>query len=258
MRPFLIDAQIIPSRALNAVPDFTGAAGDPLHAFDMPTLFSGMLDRRVAIAQTQLAENIGALLPGEEASVAHAVPRRRREFAAGRACAHTAMAALGLPSSPLPRGQDRVPIWPQAVVGSITHSDRYAAAAVALRDQGFKSLGIDVEPAEPLQPELWELVFLPRERAWLKAHGDDASGLLARVCYSAKECAFKCQYTLTRSMLGFHDLHVTIDHDRTTFIAEFLQDAFPFRRGSILVGHVRIGHGAIACAMQLGGVPLVD
>ena len=68
---------------------------------------------------------------------------------------------------PLPRiRNDRVPIWPDDLVGSITHTDLCAAAAVARRDQGFVAIGIDLEPADALPPELWA-----RSPDWLARYG---------------------------------------------------------------------------------------
>ena len=67
----------------------------------------------------------------------------------------------------MPRAQDRVPIWPDDLVGSITHTDLWAAAAVARRDQGFVAIGIDLEPADALPPELSASVCTPEEQAKL-------------------------------------------------------------------------------------------
>ena len=44
------------------------------------------------------------LFPAEEAAIARAVPKRRSEFATGRACARAALAKLGLPPSPVHTG----------------------------------------------------------------------------------------------------------------------------------------------------------
>ena len=61
------------------------------------------------------------LFPAEEALVRTADPRRRAEFTAGRACARTALARLGLPTAPVLAGRAGEPRWPAGVTGSITH-----------------------------------------------------------------------------------------------------------------------------------------
>ncbi|MEV4420566.1 hypothetical protein AB0L40_11415 [Patulibacter sp. NPDC049589] len=62
-----------------------------------------------------------SVFPEEFVAVRHAVETRRREFVTGRACAHRALAALGVPVVPIMSGPNREPLWPEGVVGSITH-----------------------------------------------------------------------------------------------------------------------------------------
>ena len=91
-----------------------------------------------------------ALFPEEEALLASAIEKRRREFATGRMCAHSALQQLGYPAGAILRGSRGEPLWPEGVVGSITHCDGYRAAAVA-RSQEIVTLGIDAEPTPPFQ-----------------------------------------------------------------------------------------------------------
>ncbi|HEY7101617.1 MAG TPA: 4'-phosphopantetheinyl transferase, partial [Mycobacteriales bacterium] len=90
-----------------------------------------------------------ALLPEEEVLVARAVGKRRAEFTTVRTCARIALGRLGLPPAPLLSGPKREPLWPDGVVGSITHCDGYRAVAVARADQ-LATIGIDAEPHDTL------------------------------------------------------------------------------------------------------------
>jgi 4'-phosphopantetheinyl transferase EntD len=74
--------------------------------------------------------------------------------------------------------------------------------AVAARAQHVRSLGLDVEPDAPLDPELWDEVCAPAEAAWLAAQAPARRGRLAKLVFSAKECAYKCQYPLTGRCSG--------------------------------------------------------
>ena len=65
-------------------------------------------------------------------------------------------------------------------------------------------------------------------------------GLLARAVFCAKECAFKCQFPVSQTMLNFEDLTVSIDLDCETFIAIFRRDTPAFPHGALLRGRVRI------------------
>src|SRR3979409_1002599 len=52
----------------------------------------------------------------------HATQKRQREFLAGRWCAEEALQCLGAGSTHVAMAKDRAPIWPDGVVGSITHT----------------------------------------------------------------------------------------------------------------------------------------
>jgi 4'-phosphopantetheinyl transferase EntD len=113
------------------------------------TYFATLLNSRIAVAEAPLRGGLPDL-PAE-----HAVPCRQLEFATGRECARQAIAALGRAKTSLPRVPDRVPIWRDDLVGSITHTRDPVAAVVAQRDHGFATIGIDLEPATALLPDLW-------------------------------------------------------------------------------------------------------
>ncbi len=163
------------------------------------------------------------LLPEEESAIGGAVERRRREFAAGRAAARQAMDALGLPKRPIPMGRDRAPVWPEGVVGSISHSDAFCLAAVARSDRVL-ALGVDVEPDLPLEETLWDSVLTPDELAWLSARPAGERGRLARLIFSAKECVYKARYPLTRTLHGFTDMRVDLDLPAGAYRAVLLRD----------------------------------
>ena len=191
------------------------------------------------------------LLPGERAAIEHAVDKRRREFIAGRTCARRAMAALGEPPAPILQGEDRAPIWPQSLVGCITHTDTRCAVAIARVADGFRSLGLDIEPATAIKPELLRIICLPEERAYLDSQSAGERGLLGKLIFSAKECAYKCQYTLSRTFLDFHAMRVYPDLAGGGFVAVFQRAAGSFAAGDELRGRLLVDQGYIMTAMTL-------
>src|SRR5699024_1469353 len=102
----------------------------------------------------------------ERDQITQAVAKRRSEYAGARACARAAMAKLGIDPAPLPKGPDGGPQWPGGVVGSLTHTEGYRAAAVAF-SLGVRSVGVDAERHGPLPPGVLRTVALPSERDWL-------------------------------------------------------------------------------------------
>lgn len=90
--------------------------------------------------------------PASEArACARASTKRLREFRSGRNLARQVLADLGAPTPALPVAPDRTPVWPRGIRGSITHCDDLAIAVAA---RGLPGLGVDVEPARPLPPEV--------------------------------------------------------------------------------------------------------
>jgi enterobactin synthetase component D len=138
-----------------------------------------------------------------------ALPARRREFLAGRYCARLALGAL-LPGGPLPdveRGADGAPLWPEGIVGSITHAGSLVSAAAA-RTADVRGIGIDTERLERFEKPtgVARLVLLPGEAA---AGGPALPDRLRLpLVFSAKEALFKCLYPLVRRRFYFESAAV--------------------------------------------------
>jgi 4'-phosphopantetheinyl transferase EntD len=165
------------------------------------------------------------LFPEEEALLAKAVDKRRREFSTGRACARGALAALGVPRAPILRGERGAPQWPPGIVGSITHCAGYRAAAVAW-ERDVATIGLDAEPDEALPAGVLDRVSLPDERTRLRGLAAAAPGTCwDRLLFSAKESVYKAWFPLARRWLGFEDADITINAEDGTFGARLLVPA---------------------------------
>jgi 4'-phosphopantetheinyl transferase EntD len=149
-----------------------------------------------------------ALFPDEAQCLRGAVPKRAQEFAAGRLCARRLLAEFGIEEFPLRVGEDRQPLWPDSLVGSITHTTGFCAAAVAQKNQ-IRALGIDSELAGGVKEELWRWICTPHEISWLQSLPPAEQPRAATLIFSAKESFYKCQFALTQERLYFHD--ATID-----------------------------------------------
>jgi 4'-phosphopantetheinyl transferase EntD len=162
------------------------------------------------------------LFPEEEALVARAVDKRRREFTTGRGCARSALAALGVAPAPILRGERGAPQWPPGIVGSITHCAGYRAAAVG-RARDVLAIGLDAEPDEVLPDGVLKAISLPSERERLRDLAARAPGTSwDRLLFSAKESVYKAWFPLARRWLGFEDADITINPEGGTFDARLL------------------------------------
>ena len=182
--------------------------------------------------------------------MARAVPNRLAEFTAGRAAARCAMAALGLPHTAIPAGQDRAPVWPDGVVGSIAHADGICAAIVA-RLGSVWAVGVDLEPGVALDPDLWPQVCTMPEQAFLASQPKEFRGHFAKLIFSAKESAYKCIYPHIQTVLGFDAMQISIDLSRHQFTATLCQPVGRWAKGDQLTGGYGRANGLIVTAMVL-------
>jgi 4'-phosphopantetheinyl transferase EntD len=148
------------------------------------------------------------LLPAEAACLTSgAVEKRRREFAAGRLCARRAMAELGIQDFALRVGEDRQPLWPESIVGSISHTIGLCAAVIAPRSC-VAAVGLDSEVVGGVAPDIWQTICVPAELAWLESLPAAQRAGAVTLVFSTKEAFYKCQYPVTAEWLNFEDLRV--------------------------------------------------
>jgi 4'-phosphopantetheinyl transferase EntD len=151
------------------------------------------------------------LFPQEEALVARAVEKRRREFTTGRWCARRALAELGVARAPILVGERGAPGWPPGIVGSITHCPGYAAAVVGRSDR-VATIGIDAEPDEPLPDGVLEEISLPAERDRL-ARLEPGGVSWERLLFCVKEAVYKAWFPLARRWLEFTEADAELRPD---------------------------------------------
>lgn len=185
------------------------------------TLLSTLLPAHIRCSE-QHGTAYGNLFTSELASLGpNVVGARRKEFAAGRTCARNALAQMGILSTPILRGQQREPLWPEGVVGSITHCRDYCAAAVS-SSEDQASIGIDAEPNEVLPIGVLDLVASPRERSFLSSTGT-SEVCWDRLLFSIKESIYKIWYPLEQTWLSFNEVQVDVHRVSCTFQAAILR-----------------------------------
>ncbi len=136
-----------------------------------------------------------------------AVRKRHIEHLAGRWCAREALRRHHPHHAcfVVHTDDERAPVWPDGLVGSITHTQGFASAAVARRED-FHGLGIDTEQRFTLDraQRLHELIAAPGERARLLTVAELPEADAITVMFSAKESLYKCLHPTVRRYFGFH------------------------------------------------------
>lgn len=151
------------------------------------------------------------LFPSEQAEIAKATEKRRREFTTVRHCARLALLQLGRSPAPILPGPGRAPQWPAGVVGSLTHCDGYRAAAAA-PDNRFAMIGIDAEPHRPLPPGVLAVIARDEETRRLAELAEEFPGTQwDTLAFSAKEAVYKAWFPSTRGPIDFKDVALTFD-----------------------------------------------
>jgi 4'-phosphopantetheinyl transferase EntD len=183
---------------VSAIQSQTATLSTRLHDLFPPTTLA---------AELLGAGDVTTLLPAEAQYVARAVAKRQQEFAAGRECSRLLLAQFGIVDFALRVGDDREPLWPDALVGSITHTEHFCAVVVAEKTR-LSAVGIDSEISGSVKPELWESICTDVERAWLDTLEVSQQAAAATLIFSAKEAFYKSQFPLMRQKLHFHDATV--------------------------------------------------
>jgi 4'-phosphopantetheinyl transferase EntD len=155
------------------------------------------------------------LLLEEERSLGNVVPARRREFRAGRIYARQALQGLGAGTSVIPIGDNRAPLWPAGVVGSISHTRSLCVVAVGSTAE-FLGIGIDIEEDSPLSCELAQLVSGAAETEGRDEIERRLGCDLPKLLFVIKEAFYKMYFSLTGRFLAFHDVRVELDVEKHT------------------------------------------
>ena len=117
-------------------------------------------------------------------------------------CRARSIEGIGATGHAIKKSASGAPTWPIGVVGSLAHDAEIAVAAVAIRRE-FSSVGIDVEPASALDPDVLDLVATETERMEIQ---DDL--FLGRVLFTIKEAVYKAVFPLDGEFLDHHDVEV--------------------------------------------------
>ncbi len=171
------------------------------------------------------------------ASIQRSVAKRQTEFLAGRLCARAALLALTGRADVPALGEDRAPVWPAGVTGSISHSHGLATALVAHGKQ-WRSLGLDLE--EPLSAEralrLAEEILTPAELQRMYGLPPDQQARRITLTFSIKESLFKALYPLVHKRFYFHDAEMVDCDDARARLRLLIDLSTEWKTGSELEG----------------------
>jgi enterobactin synthetase component D len=138
-------------------------------------------------------------------AIAHSVPRRQAEYFYGRAAARCALAVVGVVDWVVASGSLRQPLWPPGIVGSISHTQNYAAA-IALPASSHRGIGIDVEIISDATSAsaLSAVAFNAAELRHIPSDNDAVLRTLSlTIGFSAKESFYKAAFNVVGRLFDF-------------------------------------------------------
>ena len=132
--------------------------------------------------------------------------RRKMGFTAGRNLARKLLSQFGHSDFALLSGVDGQPLWPQDMVGSISHCRDWVFVAVARRED-VGALGVDIEQIDRFHEGLISPILTDEEASHLPDQTEQRQIDLA-IGFSAKEAFYKYQFVEHGLRLHFADARV--------------------------------------------------
>lgn len=140
-----------------------------------------------------------------------AVLKRQCEYLAGRYCAQQSLLkieekdAIKLANKEVGTGESREPIWPEGIIGAITHSNRFAMAILTQAQGAYLGIGLDIEEemSESLAQELSGQILSEAENLLNKSNEIFDNKTFVTLVFSAKESIFKAIFPSVGEYFGF-------------------------------------------------------
>ena len=178
------------------------------------------------------------------------VPKKKAHFLGGRYCVHKALSIMRkedlefseidkdkqINAIPIQRNEQGAPIWPEGVIGSITHTESFIGAVVE-SSQNLRGVGIDTEKI--LGPQSVTMVesLVSTDEEKKKSLSYDPFEYFTLI-YSAKESIFKCLNPIIDKYIEFHDVTIEkVCFDSKIFTFKLLKDLNEeFKEGMVFEG----------------------
>lgn len=165
------------------------------------------------------------------ATVKCSTGKRRAEYFAGRYLAKQCLTEMGIQQFNVFSDSNRCPIWPEHLLGSISHSNDSAVCIVA-KKKDYVAVGVDTENwvvQANAAEELGNVVLDQRER-WLVNTMSEGLDKYFTHIFSAKESIFKALYPAVGRYFNFSAAKlISMDLPQNSLcfeLAENLADAY--------------------------------
>lgn len=155
-------------------------------------------------------------------SISRSVLKRQAEFFFGRYVARHSLKRQNIFDQNIGIGSNRMPLWPNGIVGSISHTDSIAICTTMFATR-CSYLGIDIEKImdRSISDDIQEAVLSFEELIVLE-QSIIPLNVLITLAFSAKESLFKALYPCITQYLDFHDAKI-VRIDKEKIILELVE-----------------------------------
>lgn len=148
------------------------------------------------------------LMPNEKLLITNFSEKRIKDFSTGRFCARKAMEHIGYETCEILMSTDKQPIWPDGLVGSISHTSALTGAIVGLSSQ-IKAIGLDIENIGKINKDMWRLLYTENEQVFLNSVPPEVLTFYTTLFFSCKESFYKMQHPITKTYLDFIEVEIS-------------------------------------------------
>jgi 4'-phosphopantetheinyl transferase EntD len=133
--------------------------------------------------------------------------KRKSEYLAGRYCVQKTLKAIHYKKTAISNGDSGEPLWPEDIIGSITHTNNSAICAIKRKRRTKEYIGIDKEDwiAQAEAQTLSKYIINSFEHDYLETTKYQFNKLLT-IIFSAKECIFKALFYEVNDFFDFNEV----------------------------------------------------
>ena len=186
-----------------------------LNHVDSAEIIAGLFPTSVSGLILSIEDYSVHLSDDELQFVANASSKRKSEFSTGRWCAKQLLKKHNITKTPVLSGEHREPLWPDTIVGSISHCKDLCGAVIAKNDV-IQSIGFDLETQRILKHDIARVICTHSEKTWINEQTTLPYDNLVLLLFSLKESVYKCVFQHQQIKLGFKDVSLHPDLTNNT------------------------------------------
>ena len=203
------------------------------------------------VIEGQVLQDIEGIDVNEKKLIANSISKRKKEFATSRIFAKQAFRKMGIYDSvSLLCDENRCPIWPKNVIGSISHTGSYCAVAIASINE-YRGVGIDIEEIDRLSLDMKHIICHGIEHEYITSKCDKQNVEMLATIFSIKESFYKMQYLVTKSWVGFHDVLCDVIENGRIRISICKNIGNIFNKSDVVYGRYLVSNNNICTAVYL-------